>query len=98
MDVVATANGNANANANVTAASARITPMRLTKFELTQLIGMRMEQLARGAPPTVPVDDTVHDVREIAMRELDSHTMPLLVQRRLPCGRVERMHISECSW
>ena len=92
MDVVA------SANVTATAASARITPMRLTKFELTQLIGMRMEQLARGAPPTVPVDDDVHDVREIAMRELDGGTMPLLVQRRLPCGRVERLRISECSW
>ena len=40
----------------------------MTKYEATTLVGVRMEQLALGAPSTLPAEvlETMKDVREIA--------------------------------
>jgi DNA-directed RNA polymerase subunit K/omega len=72
----------------------RRTPARLTKFERTQLIGMRMEQIARGAPPTIDVVAGM-SVRDIVLEEMASRRIPLMVSRTLPNGRVETWRISE---
>ena len=44
----------------------------MTKYEATTLVGVRMEQLALGAPSTLPEEvlESMHDVRDIASNNL----------------------------
>jgi len=57
----------------------------MTKYEATTLVGVRMEQLALGAPSTLPAEvlETMKDVREIARDELRRKCIPLLVTRTM---------------
>ncbi len=74
---------------------------RLTKYERTQVIGMRAEQLARGAQPFVDVTaaDATSGVGgasvyyDIAERELEAHRLPFIVVRKMPDGKSERLRI-----
>lgn len=60
----------------------------LSRYERAKLIGMRMEQLARGFAPCI--DDTgLHNIREIALKELEMRMMPLMISRTLPNGKKE---------
>ncbi len=73
---------------------------RLTKYERTQVVGMRSEQLARGAQPfvDVPLPSPGRpwiDVCDIAQRELDAHLLPFIVVRHLPDGKTEQLRIGE---
>lgn len=61
----------------------------LTKYERAKVIGMRMEQLARGAPPFVPDVPETATVRDIAMMELRAGRLPFVLQRTLPGGHTE---------
>ena len=70
------------------------TPSRLTKFERTQLIGMRMEQIARGAPTAVAVPEGA-SVRDVVLAELAERKIPLIVSRTLPNGVIENWRIEE---
>ena len=70
------------------------TSPRLTKFEKTQLIGMRIEQIARGALPAVEVDP-LSSIRDIVLKELELKKIPLMVSRTLPNGVVENWAIED---
>jgi DNA-directed RNA polymerase I, II, and III subunit RPABC2 len=74
-----------------------VTPRRLTKYELTGLIGMRVEQLNRGALPTVDVGDLTN-VRDIAYKELREKKMPLMVSRPLPGGQIEILRVDDIEF
>lgn len=65
----------------------------LTKFERAKIIGIRMEQLSRGAPPNVPLLKG-DDVRAIAVREFVDGKLPLMVSRSLPHGKTETLKLS----
>ena len=68
---------------------------RLTKYERTQVIGLRSEQLARGAQAFVEVDPAGREtVFEIAERELYARRLPLIVVRNLPDGKTEHLRLS----
>ncbi len=56
-----------------------------TKYERTKMIGMRLEQIARGATPLVDVEPGM-SIREIVMREVEEHKLPFKVVRTLPNG------------
>jgi DNA-directed RNA polymerase I, II, and III subunit RPABC2 len=58
----------------------------MSKYERTKIIGMRMEQLARGAPSTVNVDN-METIREIALKELAERKIPYKVVRTNPDGQ-----------
>jgi DNA-directed RNA polymerase I, II, and III subunit RPABC2 len=64
----------------------------LTKFERTHVVGVRAEQLARGAQPFVEVPPPVQGASansvflSIAERELDANLLPLTVVRKMPDG------------
>lgn len=77
------------------ASVARVTSPRMTKFERTQLIGMRMEQLARGAPTTAVDVPAGASIRDVVLLELQQRTMPLLVSRTLPNGTVETFRVAD---
>jgi DNA-directed RNA polymerase subunit K/omega len=68
---------------------------RLTKYERTQVIGVRSEQLARGAQAFVEIDPAGREtVFEIAERELDARRLPLTVVRSLPDGKTEHLRLA----
>ncbi len=73
---------------------------RLTKYERTQVVGMRAEQLARGAQAFVDVPeakpgDAAVNVYDIAERELEARRLPFIVVRKLPDGKTERIRICD---
>lgn len=62
----------------------------LSKYERAKIIGMRMEQLARSAPPYVDVDATkVFNPYDVAMDELRARRIPFMICRTLPTGEKE---------
>ena len=67
----------------------------LTKYELVKLLGVRVEQLQRGARPMVPWPDKGFDARAMAEEELRSRKMPLIICRRLPDGTQEHWRLAD---
>lgn len=61
----------------------------MTIYEKTNLIGIRIEQLAFGAPSLLDDSDNFNSIKEIAREELRQHKIPLLVSRLLPNGETE---------
>ena len=62
----------------------------LTKYELTKIIGMRVEQLARGAPTLVKIPNTeMQNLHKIVEHELKTRVLPFMVIRTLPTGGKE---------
>jgi DNA-directed RNA polymerase I, II, and III subunit RPABC2 len=58
----------------------------LTKYEKARLIGVRAEQLARGSPPKIPINNMRSPV-EIATKEYEQGAIPICVIRKLPNGQ-----------
>ena len=58
----------------------------LNKFERAKVLGIRAEQLAFGAKPTVEVPTDVSDPFEIAKLELEQNRSPLIIRRTMPDG------------
>jgi DNA-directed RNA polymerases I, II, and III subunit RPABC2 len=87
------------------------TPHRLTRYERTKILGMRMEQLARGAPPLIDLPPPAQlsavavsasgeggpapVVRWIAEQELQQRRLPFVVQRKLPNGEKEMWRLAD---
>lgn len=75
----------------------------LTKYERTNVIGLRAEQLARGAQAFVPMPsaitgNTANEVfYKIAEEELDQKRLPFTVIRQLIDGSSMRIHLSSAK-
>ena len=70
----------------------------LTRYERTLIIGMRLEQLARGAKSFVDISDLKGDkrnIREIAERELKQKAIPFMIVRTMPNGDKEYYRLSD---
>ena len=65
----------------------------MTLYEKTKIIGLRANQLSKGAKPYIVVPDHLTDVREIARLELEQKRLPFLVKRPLPDGTFEYWRI-----
>ena len=68
----------------------------LTKYERTLVIGVRLEQLARGAPPYI--DHKKHGlktIQQVAEKELQERVIPFMVQRTMPDGKLEYWRLSD---
>ena len=61
----------------------------LTNFERTKIIGLRANQISRGAVPLVVVPKHISDVRDIARLELEQKRLPYIIKRPLPNGTFE---------
>ena len=69
----------------------------LTIYERTKVVGLRAEQLARGAPTFLPTDrisSTPFDPCKIAAMELDAGVLPYVVSRTMPNGGIELLRLS----
>jgi DNA-directed RNA polymerase I, II, and III subunit RPABC2 len=62
----------------------RIGSSIMTMTELTKIIGIRSQQIASGMAPLVEVDKDIKDTKYIAIKELQSKKMPLIIRRYYP--------------
>jgi DNA-directed RNA polymerase subunit K/omega len=74
----------------------------LTRYERVKVLGIRVEQLLRGARPMVPwapVEDggKGFDALRIAEEELESGKTPFMLCRRLPDGSREFWRICDMT-
>jgi len=56
----------------------------MTMTELTKIIGIRSQQIASGMSPLVEVDKDIKDTKFIAIKELQSKKIPLIIRRYYP--------------
>lgn len=63
----------------------------VTMYEKTNAIGLRAEQVARGAPSTLPESELTATMTpiEIATKEFDLKKIPMSVVRTMPSGETQ---------
>ena len=66
----------------------------LTKYEKVKIIGIRAEQIQRGAAAYVPIEEPF-DARAIAKQELKEGKIPFMISRMLPNGVVEYWRLDD---
>jgi DNA-directed RNA polymerase I, II, and III subunit RPABC2 len=73
-----------------------VTRNMMTKYEKTKVVGMRLEQLARGAPTLI---DTTNckSIRDVVLMELEEKKLPFVVVRELPNGKKEYWRVSDLN-
>lgn len=74
----------------------------MTKYEFSQIIGLRTLQLAKKAQIFVKLPDdfkieTNMDLREIAIRELKENRLPYILVRNMPNGKKEYWPLSKLN-
>ncbi len=68
----------------------------LTKYERVKIVGLRSEQLQRGADPYVDFDTSKEfNPREVAMEELRQRKLPFMIKRPLPDGSCEYWRLDD---
>jgi DNA-directed RNA polymerase I, II, and III subunit RPABC2 len=67
----------------------------LTNFEKTKIVGLRANQLSKGAVPFIAVPKHITDVKDIARLELEQKRLPYIVKRPLPDGTFEVWRIAD---
>lgn len=66
----------------------------MTKYEKTKIIGLRLEQLSRGAPTLVDTKGC-SSIREIVEKELQERLIPYVLVRTLPNNKKEYFRICD---
>jgi DNA-directed RNA polymerase subunit K/omega len=67
----------------------------ISVYEHTNIIGIRAEQLVRGAPILVSMESfTSFDPYKIAEEELTQGKLPFIVSRTFPDGKTELVRLS----
>lgn len=71
----------------------------LTKYEKTSMMGVRIEQLAQGAPSTLSDDELqgLETVEAICEKELALKKIPFIVLRTLPSGKQEIYRVDDLT-
>lgn len=59
-------------------------PPKLTRFEKARIVGARALQIAMGAPILVEPSKELQSPIDIALKELESGTLPITIRRTLP--------------
>lgn len=67
----------------------------LSKFEKVKILGIRAEQLQRGAIPNVDFDEANFDALKIAKKELQERKLPFMLCRKLPNGKKEYWRLDD---
>lgn len=69
----------------------------MTKYERTAIVGVRMEQLAYGAPSTLSIEQLkkYNNIKDIANEELNQKIIPFMLLRTLPNKSQEYWRISD---
>jgi len=66
----------------------------LTRYENARIIGLRAEQISRGAPPLIDVGNLTDPI-DIALKELEEKCCPYIIERKLPDGTSYRVSVNE---
>jgi DNA-directed RNA polymerase subunit K/omega len=66
----------------------------LSKYEITKILGLRMEQIARSGKTFVEIKEPFNP-RELAERELNENKIPFLICRTLPNGVKEYWRLKD---
>lgn len=66
----------------------------MTKYEKTRIIGLRLEQIARGAPTLVDTSNCT-SIREIVDREIAEKKIPYVLCRTLPNKKKEYFRVCD---
>lgn len=72
----------------------------LTRYEKSKLLGLRTEQISRGAKPLIDVTDSIYtglSPANIALEELRQKKTPMVVVRNLPDGKREYWRIRDMA-
>jgi DNA-directed RNA polymerase subunit K/omega len=67
----------------------------LTLYEKTKIVGLRANQLSKGARPFISVPKHITDVRDIARIELEQKRLPYIIKRPLPNGTFEYWRLAD---
>lgn len=67
----------------------------MTKYERVKIIGLRAEQLQRGAVPYVEFDKKNFNPIDIAIKEMDARKLPFMICRTLPNGEKEYWRLDD---
>jgi DNA-directed RNA polymerase I, II, and III subunit RPABC2 len=72
----------------------------LTSYERAKVIGLRAEQLTRGAPAFAPAfggASTRYDACAVAAAELDAGRLPFVISRSMPDGSSEIIRLARAN-
>ena len=72
----------------------KTTPI-LSKYEYTNIIGIRAKQLSDGAPPLIELSEEIIDNYIIADIELRQKVLPFIIKRPLGHGGCEYWKVSD---
>lgn len=67
----------------------------LTKYEKVKIVGLRAEQLQRGAMPNVEFDAATFNPILIATKELQDRKLPFMICRTLANGEKEYWRLDD---
>lgn len=67
----------------------------LTIYERVKVVGLRAEQLQRGAFPYVDVSSEEFDPIRVATEELEQRKLPFMICRTLPNGQKEYWRLED---
>lgn len=67
---------------------------KLTKFEISRVIGIRAEQIANGAPACIDTNGMTDPI-DIAEQELLQKKSPISILREMPNGKIQCIRVSE---
>lgn len=69
----------------------------MTRFERAKILGLRTEQIARGADPMIDGDWTGMSPSDIAQEELAAKATPFIIVRNLPDGSRELWRVRDLT-
>jgi DNA-directed RNA polymerase subunit K/omega len=75
--------------------SKNVTTKMITKYELAKVVGLRLEQLARGASTLVTDIDGKASLHDIVRMEIEKHVLPFMIVRTLPSGQKEYWKLAD---
>jgi len=71
----------------------------LTKYELTKVISVRMEQIASGMKPLIQIKNKKNmDIYQIVLMELREKKVPFIIKRNLPNGQFEYWKLEDLEY
>ena len=83
-----------NKSTNIVSSNERITKPFMTKYERVRLIGDRTKQLSLGAKPMIKNIEHLTS-KQIAELELKHDVIPLIIERPIPNGKIERWYTKD---
>ena len=70
-------------------------PPKLTRFERAKIVGSRSLQISLGAPAFIKIPKDINDPIHVAIKELNSGSVPLSIRRTYPNGHSQNIPIEK---